>query len=71
MSREIDIVNPDKPKHILMVISNPATSTTLGVPVGFWGSELTHAWCEFTEAGYQVTVASPDGGPCRLDAGTS
>jgi len=68
MSGAIDVTNPDQPKRVLMVISNPATSTTLGGPVGFWGSELTHAWRAFTEAGYDVTVASPDGGACRLDA---
>jgi hypothetical protein len=38
MSGEIDVTNPDKPKRILIVIANPATSTTLGIPVGFWGS---------------------------------
>jgi putative intracellular protease/amidase len=68
VSGTIDRTDPDKPKHVLMVISNPATSTTLGGPVGFWGSELTHAWYAFTEAGYRVTVASPEGGACRLDA---
>jgi putative intracellular protease/amidase len=68
MSGAIDVTDPDEPKRVLMVISNPATSTTLGGPVGFWGSELTHAWHAFTEAGYEVTVASPDGGACRLDA---
>ena len=68
MSGEVNVVNPDKPKHILMVISNPATSTTLGIHVGFWGAELTHAYHEFTAVGYKVTVASPSGGPCRLDA---
>lgn len=51
-----------------MVIANPAVSTTLGMPVGFWGAELTHAWHAFTEAGYDVTIASPDGGACQLDA---
>jgi putative intracellular protease/amidase len=68
MTREIDVTNPNKPKHVLMVIANPATSTTLGIPVGFWGAELTHAYHAFTEAGYQVTVASPNGGACALDA---
>ena len=68
MSGEINLTNPDKLKHILQVISNPATSTTLGIPVGFWGSELTHAYHEFMEVGYKVTVASPNGGACRLDA---
>ena len=68
MAHALNLVNPDRPKRVLMVISNPATSTTLGVPVGFWGSELTHAYKEFRDAGYAVTVASPDGGACRLDA---
>ena len=68
MSGEINLTNPDKPKKILMVIANPAESTTLGIPVGFWGAELTHAWYAFKEAGYEVTIASPDGGKCELDA---
>lgn len=55
-------------RRVLMVIANPATSTTLGIPVGFWGAELTHAWSAFKEAGYEVTIASPDGGKCELDA---
>lgn len=68
MAASIDVTNPNTPKQVLMVISNPATSTMVGGPVGFWGSELTHAWLAFTEVGYAVTVASPDGGACRLDA---
>jgi putative intracellular protease/amidase len=56
------------PKKVLMVIANPAVSTTLGWPVGFWGSELTHPYHAFTEAGYEVAVASPEGGRCELDA---
>jgi putative intracellular protease/amidase len=63
-----DAGSPDKQKKVLMVIANSATSTTLGIPVGFWGAELTHAWYAFKEAGYEVTVASPDGGKCELDA---
>jgi putative intracellular protease/amidase len=68
MSGEINVTNPDKPKKVLIVIANPATSSTLGIPVGFWGAELTHAWLAFTEAGYELTIASPDGGKCELDA---
>ena len=68
MSGEINVTNPDKPKKVLMVIASPSTSTTLGIPVGFWGAELTHAWHVFKEAGYDVTVASPDGGKCEMDA---
>lgn len=61
-------VTTTTPKRVLMVIANPSVSTTLGWPVGFWGAELTHAWLAFTEAGYEVTVASPEGGRCELDA---
>jgi putative intracellular protease/amidase len=68
MSGTIDVTDPDHPKRVLMVISNPAVSTTLGIPVGFWGAELTHAWHAFKEAGYEIEIASPDGGACQLDA---
>jgi putative intracellular protease/amidase len=68
MAGAINVTNPDQPKKVLIVIANPATSTTLGIPVGFWGAELTHAWLAFTEAGYEVTIASPEGGKCELDA---
>ncbi|MGH2824814.1 MAG: hypothetical protein ACRDLY_17700, partial [Thermoleophilaceae bacterium] len=50
-----------------MVVANPATSTTTGWPVGFWASELFQPLYEFTEAGDDVTVASPDGGPVEVD----
>ncbi len=39
-----------------------AKHATFGYPVGFWGSELTHPWLEFTESGYECTIASPQGG---------
>src|SRR5690349_959742 len=55
-------------KRILMVLANPAVSTTLGWPVGFWASELTHPYKAFTEAGYQIEVASPQGGKVELDS---
>ena len=56
------------PKQVLMVASNPAVSERTGWPIGFWWAELTHPYWEFTEAGYEVTVASPDGGPLTADA---
>lgn len=61
-------VTTSVPKRVLIVIANPSVSTTLGWPVGFWGSELTHAWYELTEVGYEAVIASPDGGRCELDA---
>lgn len=62
------VLNTYKPIRILMVVANPSTSTTLGVPVGFWASELTHAFYEFIETGYQVDIASPKGGKVEFDA---
>jgi putative intracellular protease/amidase len=58
----IDILDPEKPKKILIVASNPSTSPTTGWPVGFWWAELTHPYWEFVERGYAVTIASPEGG---------
>lgn len=67
MTASIDINNPGHPKRVLMVASNPATSTQTGWPVGFWWAELTHPYWEFTEHGYQVDIASPDGGALIAD----
>jgi putative intracellular protease/amidase len=52
---------------ILMVVSNPALSSTTGWPVGFWAAELTHAYKLFLENGYDVTIASPKGGRVEID----
>ena len=58
----------DAPRRVLMVVSNPATSGQTGWPIGFWWSELTHPYLAFHEAGYEVEVFSPAGGPCQADA---
>lgn len=55
-------------KRVALVIANPAVSTTTGWPAGFWWSELTHPYYEFTEAGYTVEIFSPAGGKCEPDA---
>ena len=55
------------PKRILMVVANPSVATTVGWPVGFWAAELTHPYYEFSEVGYEITIASPDGGKVALD----
>ena len=55
-------------RRVLMVVANPSVSTTLGWPVGFRASELTHPWLAFTEAVYEVTIASPKGGKVEVDA---
>jgi putative intracellular protease/amidase len=64
----IDILDPDRPRRIVIVASNPTVSGQTGWPIGFWWAELSHPFFEFTEHGYQVDVASPDGGPLQADA---
>jgi putative intracellular protease/amidase len=63
----VDLVS-SRPKKVLIVVANPATSTTLGWPVGFWAAELTHPYYELTERGVEVTIASPDGGKVEMDS---
>jgi len=66
--KDANAVNASRPKKVAIVIANPAVSDTTGWPVGFWWSELTHPYYEFTEIGYEVEVFSPAGGKCEPDA---
>jgi putative intracellular protease/amidase len=67
MSGNVNVTR-STPRKVLMVVANPSVSTTTGWPVGFWASELTHPWYEFREVGYEVTLASLDGGKVEVDA---
>ena len=66
--KNLNPVNPARPKRAAIVISNSAVSSTTGWPVGFWWAELTHPYFHFTEAGWEVDVYSPNGGRCDADA---
>jgi putative intracellular protease/amidase len=66
--KNLNPVNVGDPKRVAIVLSDPGVSTTTGWPVGFWWAELTHPYFAFTEAGYEVEVFSPSGGPCSADA---
>jgi putative intracellular protease/amidase len=66
--KNLNPVDPAKPKRVAIVISNPGISTTTGWPVGFWWGELSHPYFHCTEAGYEVEIFSPDGGKCEADA---
>jgi putative intracellular protease/amidase len=68
MSGAVDTLNPNEPKRVLIVVSNPAVSEQTGWPIGFWWAELSHPYWELTERGYHVDVASPDGGRLEADA---
>lgn len=52
---------------ILMVASSPTISKQTGWPIGFWAAELTHPLHVFQEAGYEVELASTEGGKIVMD----
>ena len=68
MTASIDMINPNQPKRILMVVANAAASERTGWPIGFWWAELTHPYWEFTENGYDVDIVSPKGGDLQADS---
>lgn len=67
MGTSVDVLNPDKPKRVAIVASNPSVSKQTGWPIGFWWAELVHPYWEFTEHGYEVDICSPDGGKLQGD----
>jgi putative intracellular protease/amidase len=52
---------------ILMLASSPSVSKQTGWPIGFWAAELTHPMRVFQEAGYEVELASTEGGKIVMD----
>lgn len=49
--KDANVRNPKVRKRVAIVIANPAVPTTMGWPVGFWWSELTHPYHVFGEVG--------------------
>jgi putative intracellular protease/amidase len=68
MTRSIDVLHPETPKRVLILASDPAVSDQTGWHIGFWWEELSHSYWEFTQAGYQVVIASPKGGALQADS---
>ena len=60
MSANIDVLNPNKRKKVLLVAANPSVSKQTGWPIGFWAAELTHPYFEFIEKGYEVDIYIPE-----------
>ncbi|MEM6265538.1 MAG: type 1 glutamine amidotransferase domain-containing protein [Bacteroidota bacterium] len=52
---------------VLMVASSPSASEQTRWPIGFWAAELTHPLHVFQEAGYEVELASTEGGEVTMD----
>jgi putative intracellular protease/amidase len=64
----VDSLHRETPTRVLIVASDPAVSDQTGWRIGFWWEELTHSYREFSEAGYEVVIASPKGGRLEADA---
>ena len=62
-----EVLDLNRGVNVLMVVANTTTHPVLEWPLGFWAAELTHPWVEFTDAGYSVTIASPNGGKVIAD----
>lgn len=52
---------------VLMIASNSAVSKQTGWPIGVWYAELAHPYWVFSEAGYSIDIASPEGGEIQFD----
>jgi putative intracellular protease/amidase len=57
----------EAPAKVLLVLTNQATVGRTDVPTGFYLSEAAHPWQVFCDAGFEVTLASPAGGPAPVD----
>jgi putative intracellular protease/amidase len=67
MAATIDVLDPANPKRVLLFASNPSISERTGWPIGFWWAELTHPYWDLRQHGYQIDIASPDGGALEAD----
>lgn len=57
----------DNEKRIVIVVTNHGELADTGEPTGYYLSEVAHPWHVFTEAGYTVHFASPEGGFAPMD----
>ena len=54
--------------RVLAVVTSHDELGETGYPTGWWVSELAHPYLSLTTAGYEVEVASPEGGRAPVDA---
>jgi len=57
-----------KMKKVVFVVANQAKNEVTGWDIGFWLSELAQPYHEFANKGYEITIASPNGGKVIFDA---
>lgn len=56
--------------RVLMILTSNARMGDTGKTTGLWAEELAVPYYRFTDAGVQVDLASPLGGPAPIDAGS-
>lgn len=56
--------------RILMIVTSNARMGTTGKPTGLWAEELAVPYYAMVDAGADVTLASPAGGPAPIDPGS-
>ncbi|HWP18946.1 MAG TPA: type 1 glutamine amidotransferase domain-containing protein [Burkholderiaceae bacterium] len=57
-------------KRILMIVTSHDRMGDTGKPTGIWAEELAAPYWAFRDAGAEVDLASPQGGPVPLDPGS-
>lgn len=55
------------PRRVLIVVTSAGSYTKAGYRTGLWLGELTHFYDVVEKAGYDITIASIDGGQVPLD----
>lgn len=56
--------------RILMIVTSNARMGDTGKPTGLWAEELAVPYYALADAGVEVTLASPAGGPAPIDPGS-
>ncbi|MFN9966308.1 MAG: type 1 glutamine amidotransferase domain-containing protein [Lysobacteraceae bacterium] len=56
--------------RILMIVTSNARMGDAGKPTGLWAEELAVPYYALADAGVDVTLASPAGGPAPIDPGS-
>jgi putative intracellular protease/amidase len=56
------------PQKILLVVTSHGQLGETGEPTGFWLEEVASPYYEFTDRGYEVQLASPQGGEPPMDS---
>jgi putative intracellular protease/amidase len=65
-----EICPMNTPKRILMIATSNTVMGDSGKPTGIWADELAVPYYQLKDAGAEVVLASPLGGPITLDPGS-